>query len=718
MHVRVSKTRRGSKEYRSVQLGQTYRNAEGKPVTRVLASLGNLSDLEIANLRQAVQASRAGRAVVVAKQATAPTKVKLSLAFLDVAACYRAWQGWQLSELVDELGGSGQHEVSIGEVIAALTVQRCVAPASKLEASRWYPTTALPELQGVNPSQFNNTRVHRALDVLARIEEPLQEQLARHIEAEQGRFISLFLDCTDTWFVGRGPEMAEVSITKEGAFRRKVGIALMCDQRGLPLRWGTVEGKHHEADTMLDMVDATRKLSWAHNLPVVVDRAMGRGVTIEKLLARDVRFVTAVPAPEIVGYSTRIPLGSFDEVTVPDDAERDDAQTVEQLQQMASAIGFQKEYDRLVLDLGLMAKGEGSAEVPAPHLTPSRARATLLAAALIKRKMDAGTSLSTLSERYDCSERTLQRWLSLLSLNESIQQRIHDEEADRITPEELGRIAQLSESEQSKAYDAARAAAKDQTPMRATRRLARFLEVPPIQLRVIAVFNPQRFIEQRQAAAKDLAKLEDLVETVNQQLRSPRNRMTPARALSRIDEALRKDSLTDAFESSLTEEQHEGRKISQLQVTRNETAWARRRQVDGFTLIVTHPDVLGSPGELVQLYFAKDKVEKDFQTIKSVLALRPVNHQTDSKVRAHVTLCMLALLLQRTMEQQFERARLPLTTRAALGLLETARLNLFAGKAPVYGITEPNPEQRRILAALKLGELADDGQLNAQLHSR
>src|SRR5512147_1301077 len=45
------------------------------------------------------------------------------------------------------------------EVICALTIQRCVAPGSKLYAQRWFPRTALPELLGVAPAQFHNTRI-------------------------------------------------------------------------------------------------------------------------------------------------------------------------------------------------------------------------------------------------------------------------------------------------------------------------------------------------------------------------------------------------------------------------------------------------------------------------------------------------------------------------------------------------------------------------------
>lgn len=42
----------------------------------------------------------------------------------------------------------------------------------------------------------------------------------------------------NTWCVGRGPELAAVTKTKDGMVRRKVGIVLPCSEHGLP----TAEG--------------------------------------------------------------------------------------------------------------------------------------------------------------------------------------------------------------------------------------------------------------------------------------------------------------------------------------------------------------------------------------------------------------------------------------------------------------------------------------------
>ena len=139
--------------------------------------------------------------------------------------------------------------------------------------------------------------------------------------------------------------------------------------------------------------------------------------------------------------------------------------------------------------------------------------------------------------------------------------------------------------------------------------------------------------------------------------------------------------------------------------------WRRRRRYDGFVLLLGHPQLSPSGKELALLYRGKDVVEKDFQTIKSVIKLRPIFSHTDPKVQAHVTICMLALLLNRILEERLKQSNMALTAPACLELLATCHLNRMkdrpAGRG-VYSVTEATKAQRELLRALDLGHLVDD----------
>jgi len=641
-------------------------------------------------------------------QRRALQKAKSNLAFYDVAVVLRVWRSWALSELIDELSPPTQAEVPFGTVIEALAIQRCIAPDSKIEAARWYPKTALPELQGVRPSRFNNSRIHRVLQVLEQIEQPLQEHLARRIEAQQGPFACFFLDCTDTWFVGQGPDSARKAKTKEGLLRKRVGIVLLCDQRGFPLRWATVEGNHYEATTMTRTIEQVADLNWAQGVPFVADRIMGNGVTVETLLAQKIRLVTAVPAPQMPSYTPRIPLGVFDDVALTQNL----AATNAALHRAALKAGFTKVSEqRYALDLGTFEKGEDGASdgsTPSP-LAPSRALAALQVGHRVVADLDAGATLEQIAQRWECTAQCLRKWCALVALVPSIQEQIEAGKADRLTPEVLKAIAGKSPQEQQAAFDDACRCAGQGLPLRVNRTLAKLIEFVPVRVRAVVDFKPQMFIEQREAAIGNRDKFLGFVQQLNRQLRSAHSQKSRDSISATVENKLKRFEMSGLFSVELTTETIERRTVYQVKTTADQEAWHRRRRADGLTLIITQPDLVISAQQVVELYFAKDKVEKDFQLIKSVVKLRPLRHRTDPKVRAHVSLCMLALLLERTLEERMANAGLPMTAERLLCTLEDAKLNLYpTEEGPLYSGTTPDPDQHNILAALGLLDLADD----------
>jgi hypothetical protein len=137
-------------------------------------------------------------------------------------------------------------------------------------------------------------------------------------------------------------------------------------------------------------------------------------------------------------------------------------------------------------------------------------------------------------------------------------------------------------------------------------------------------------------------------------------------------------------------------------------------------LLLGHPKLRQTATELVQLYRSKDLVEKGFQSIKSLIKLRPLFHYTDPKVQAHVTICMLALLLERTLEHRLRTAGLPMTAPTCISLLSGCNLNQrrTSDGSSIYDITEANPDQLQILDSLGLQSLTDDDSLRGSLTPR
>jgi hypothetical protein len=84
-----------------------------------------------------------------------------------------------------------------------------------------------------------------------------------------------------------------------------------------------------------------------------------------------------------------------------------------------------------------------------------------------------------------------------------------------------------------------------------------------------------------------------------------------------------------------------------MQVTRREDAIAAEAALDGIYVLRTNtgPDQL-NPADTVTAYKALSNLERDWRTIKvDDLELRPIRHWLETRVRAHVLICMLAAYL-------------------------------------------------------------------------
>ena len=204
---------------------------------------------------------------------------------------------------------------------------------------------------------------------------------------------------------------------------------------------------------------------------------------------------------------------------------------------------------------------------------------------------------------------------------------------------------------------------------------------------------------------------------LNLKLAQPGSRLKPENLQRQLGERLRRLQMIELFHIQLVQSQTADHEHVQIRLELDEANWIRRRRYDGFSLLVAHPLLTHTAEALCRLYRAKDAVEKDFQIIKSVVELRPVRHRNDAKVRAHVSLCMLALLLERSLNH---RLRGTCSAAMALELMKSCCLNQY-GRAEgkrTYVVTIPNEEQQRLLRRLRLTRLADDAAIAERIQPR
>jgi hypothetical protein len=542
------------------------------------------------------------------------------------------------------------------------------------------------------------------------------------------------MDVTDTYFEGIGCSMAELTRTKtEMPHKRCLSIALLVNDKGYPMRWKVFGGKTKDWHAMGELLEDIGDVSWLANMPMVFDRAMGNQKTVASLKARsDLMFLTAAHVSAIESYTKDVPFTAVTDVELKGTDESYE-QDIDRVANAAREAGFEEIHPRLfAVDLGVTIptcekedankdpttrRGRGRPALAATHLRQAYDIQAKLAADPTLDRTAAADSLGITTTHLD-------NQLALLRLAPEVHQRILQwDERFPFGEKYLRSLLCLPPEEQLAALDE-KLASHTSAALAANSSGSSNSDESIGLLRFVAYFNPKLFVDIRRRTAQHCEKLQLHAEKFNAELaaaKRSRKRESTYRKFAHEVERLNYGDLFDIELTPITVRSPTGRSIASYQgsITRKEEAWKRRRRYDGFVLLLGHPELPHTAAELVNLYRVKDTVEKDFQTIKSIVKLRPIFSHTDPKVQAHVTLCMLALLLERTLENQLHAAGLEMSAPRCIEELEDCRLNeRQPGKGVAYDVTQPTSTQREILAALGLEHLAQEEFLRNRITAR
>ena len=131
-----------------------------------------------------------------------------------------------------------------------------------------------------------------------------------------------------------------------------------------------------------------------------------------------------------------------------------------------------------------------------------------------------------------------------------------------------------------------------------------------------------------------------------------------------------------------------------------------RRREGRYLLRTNLPD--REPAQLWALYMQLVQVEEAFKTLKGDLALRPIHHQLEPRIEAHILVAFLAYALHATLRRRLRDLAPGLTSRAVFDKLQAIQmvdvhLPTTDGREVVLSrYTQPEPDAALLLQQLRL----------------
>jgi len=236
-------------------------------------------------------------------------------------ACWLGWELWKrlgLDGFFQQAMDSDPADVPWSRVAAVLAINRLCAPGSELAVEeRWYPSTALDDLLGIEEGKINDTRLYRCLDRML----PHKTALERHLKQRYGELFAaefdvLLYDLTSTYVEGlaeKNPMMRHGYSRDHRPDCKQMVVALIVNSEGFPFSYETFDGNRADVSTMetiLRMVE--RKYGKARRI-WVMDRGMVSEENLAAIRRRGGQYLVGTP---------RSPMKQFEAELLKDDWSR------------------------------------------------------------------------------------------------------------------------------------------------------------------------------------------------------------------------------------------------------------------------------------------------------------------------------------------------------------------------------------------------------------
>ena len=332
-----------------VQLVESFRNPEGQPRQRILASLGDarLPDAEKTRIARAVEEHLSGNPPLPidtplsqeaafwvtrilqllgrSKTAKPAAADKIDGVLLDKiqtenvvqfgpqCVAMVAWKELGINDLLEDAGFNPAQAATAQLMVA----NRLIEPLSEWALIDWSHRTALPEMLEIRITKTTKDRLYHTSDLLLSHRKFLEQKL-RHREAQLfdcKRSIILY-DMTNTHFEGvcaKNPKARHGKNKQKRNDCRQVAVGMAFDERGLALAHDVFEGNIAETKTlsmMLERLDLHKNTD--HKPVVVLDAGFASASNIALLKERGYSYLINITRDRRLKYAEQFAQDGFE----------------------------------------------------------------------------------------------------------------------------------------------------------------------------------------------------------------------------------------------------------------------------------------------------------------------------------------------------------------------------------------------------------------------
>lgn len=336
-----------------LQLVQSYRNDEGQPRQRVVASLGdaNIPVSEQKRIARAIEDHLDGQSdlfdstlseeavgwvkrilqIIGRSKSARPARIdKVDGVLVDHIATENvvqlgpqlvaraAWRELGFDKILQDAGLNSAQAATAQLLVA----NRLIEPLSEWALIDWAERTALPEMLNIRVTKTTKDRLYHTGDALLAKQKFIESALRK---AQDGLFGSrggiILYDVTNTHFEGvckANPKAKHGKNKQQRNDCRQVAIGMAFDERGLPLAHEVFEGNISDSKTLIHILDRLRlgpsEEGGIEKPLVILDAGFASKANIALLKERELGYLINITRSSRAGFAEEFAAGGFEEV--------------------------------------------------------------------------------------------------------------------------------------------------------------------------------------------------------------------------------------------------------------------------------------------------------------------------------------------------------------------------------------------------------------------
>ena len=409
---------------RLVQLVHSYRNSEGLPRQKVIASLGDaaipepekaliasaierrihgegdffdssLSQEASAWVDRIVQLAGRSQAAKPVSQATVDGVILDSIETTDVVelgpelVALKAWEELHFTPMLEALG-MNPSAIATAQLMVS---NRLIEPLSEWALIDWSHRTALPELLDIRITKSAKDRLYRTSDDLMALRKDIESTL-RQRERDLfslSRSVILY-DVTNSHFEGLCASNPKAKHGKNKQHRndcRQVAVGIAFDEHGFPLAHETFEGNMGDTKTLPIILDRLARHEQGLKPVVILDAGFASRANLALLKERGYSYLVNITRGSRSKYADSFEKETFEALPGRSDDERVEVKKITDPEDSTSHLVLCRSAQRRLKEEAMISSAEKRFLTAAAALGKSIEKGVFKRSAVIERKIGA-----------------------------------------------------------------------------------------------------------------------------------------------------------------------------------------------------------------------------------------------------------------------------------------------------------------------------------------